>query len=335
MQAVAATPARPAISLAQPPCACYALKMTTFEDIPVQARLFATVMLVVASVGFGSVAYFARSLTDAGIAPPVIAFFRYIIPAFGFLPFLVLRGPLRRATIWGIGTGVIMGLGWIGYIRAIEALPVATAGVLYMTYPMFTVAFGWLVFSERPSARAVIAALLILVAAAMASGRAAFGGDLELGAALWALSAPSSMGLAIVILTHRLVALPPLSRMTSVSLGAVLGLLPLILTYPVAAVIPSDAWQWGLLIALSLAGALVPQLLFVHYAPKIGAAGAAAASAFELPTMFLIAWLAFGEALTTAQGIAGALVISAIVLTQSRRARNVTTHIATDRIDPG
>lgn len=301
----------------------------TTAEAPGQ-QAFATLMLIFASVGFGSVAFFARSLAEAGIAPPVIAFFRFIIPAFAFAPLLVVRGPRARATAWGVFAGIVLGVGWIGYVQAISLMPVATAGVIYMTYPLFTVLFGWAVFSETPSLRAVTAAGLILAAATLAAGGAALSGGLSPVAVLFASASPAGMGMAIVILTHRLVVLPPLSRMAATALGATFGLLPLILTYPTAQIIPSSGALWMLLIGLSLAGALLPQLLFVVYAPRVGAAAAASASAAELPTMFLIAWMAFGEALTGPQIAAGAMVLAAILLTQSRRARNVTTHIAAE-----
>ncbi len=41
-----------------------------------------------------------------------------------------------------------MGIGWIGYVTALEKLPASTVGVLYMTYPVFTLATAWAVFGE-------------------------------------------------------------------------------------------------------------------------------------------------------------------------------------------
>jgi drug/metabolite transporter (DMT)-like permease len=48
-----------------------------------------------------------------------------------------------------------MGVGWVGYVRAVEIAPVSTAGILYMTYPVFTLLIAWLVFGDRPGRRAV------------------------------------------------------------------------------------------------------------------------------------------------------------------------------------
>ncbi|MCX8509599.1 MAG: EamA/RhaT family transporter, partial [Rhodobacteraceae bacterium] len=95
----------------------------------------AMVMVGLSSVGFGLVPWFARSLTDEGIAAPAIALFRYMIPAVAFLPFLHLKGAAGRASLWAFGSGLIVGLGWIGYVRSLALMSVPVAAVLYMTYP--------------------------------------------------------------------------------------------------------------------------------------------------------------------------------------------------------
>jgi drug/metabolite transporter (DMT)-like permease len=56
-------------------------------------------------------------------------------------------------------------------------------------------------------------------------------------------------------------------------------------------------------------------------APRIGPARAAAAGAFELPTMLAIGWLAFAEPLGAVELTAAALVIGAILLTPATAMR--------------
>jgi drug/metabolite transporter (DMT)-like permease len=110
----------------------------------------ATVGIILASVGFGLVPYFARSLTAEGMAPHAVAFFRYAIAATVLLPFVWQARAHWTALLWGLCAGVAMGVGWIGYVRAVEVAPVSTVGVLYMTYPVFTLLIAWLVFGDRP-----------------------------------------------------------------------------------------------------------------------------------------------------------------------------------------
>ena len=50
----------------------------------------------------------------------------------------------------GLGlSGVSVGLGWVGFVSA--SVPVSTVGVLYMTYPVFTLIIGWIWFRDVPS----------------------------------------------------------------------------------------------------------------------------------------------------------------------------------------
>ena len=129
-----------------------------------------TLLIGLAAVMFGLVPLFARNLVDAGLDPAVIALYRYAIAAIIMLPFLRLSGVEARATLWGMGCGAMMGLGWIGYVIALKSLPVATVGVLYMTYPLFTVALGALVFGRRIGGRALAGGSLVLGGALVALG---------------------------------------------------------------------------------------------------------------------------------------------------------------------
>lgn len=289
-------------------------------------------MVGFSSICFGLVPFFARSLTEAGIAPPAIAFYRYMFSAVAFLPFLRLTGAAGRASLWGYSAGFFVGLGWVGYVKALALLPVSVAGVLYMTYPLFTLIIGLLMFRDRPGARAVLGGVMILVAAALAARSADRIGALTLTAVLLALAAPVAFGFSINVLARKLLVLTPLGRMAIFALGSATGLLPLIATYPQDSVLPATPDQWMLVLALGVVAALVPQLIYSTFVPKIGGAKAAALGSIELPTMFAVGFFAFGEAIGWREALAGALVLTAIVLTPSRRPpASVTVAASLDR----
>ncbi len=293
----------------------------------------ATLGVVVAAMGFGVVPLFARGLTDAGMAPFAVAFYRYVLVSALFLPVLLRalwNRDTRVAALWGVGSGTVMGLGWVGYVNALQVVPVGTAGVIYMSYPVFTLVVAWAVFSDRPSGRAMLAAGLILLAAIIAGGAEVMGPAPVMPLVL-ALAAPFGFGVGISVLVHRLSGLRPLTRLTVVSSGSVLGLLPLVLGASWEQVIPSDLDAWLLVAGIALATALVPQLIYSVCSPMIGAARSAMAGAVELPMMFLVGWLAYGERLGPAQWLAGAIVLGAILLTPTRATRNVSMNIARPR----
>jgi drug/metabolite transporter (DMT)-like permease len=68
----------------------------TNSDTVSQDTTFAFPIVVVAAVMFGTVPYFAVSLTQMGIAPPAVAFYRYLIAGMVFLPALWGQGGRGR-----------------------------------------------------------------------------------------------------------------------------------------------------------------------------------------------------------------------------------------------
>lgn len=280
----------------------------------------ATAFVVLASIGFGLVPFFARSLTEAGMAPPAVALSRYLIPALVFLPFVWRARHLPGPLAWGVAAGVCVGLGWIGYVRALEALPVATVGVLYMTFPVFALVVSWVLFGDRPAARGLASAGLVIVAALLAAGPGlAVPGSA--GALAGAVAAPLTFGAAIAILVHRLTPLPPIARLGAFSLGSSLGLLPLAATLPFESVLPGGFDIIALVIGIALVSALIPQLLYSIYAPVVGAARASAAGAIELPTMILVGWVLLSEQPTVLALTGCALIFAAIAIAPAGTSR--------------
>ncbi len=286
-------------------------------------------LVMLAAVMFGTVPYFALSLTRDGMAPQAVAFYRYLIAALVFLPALWGARAQGRVVIWGVATGGVMALGWVGYVRALGALPVSTVGVIYMSYPIFTLIIGWVLWRDRPTLRALLAGGLVLVAAALATGVAAVRADQWVWV-LGAFAAPAGFGFGITVLVHKLVEIPPMARISAVSLGSMLGLLPLMAALTPAQALPGTLQGWGWVAGIALVTASVPQLIYTYFAPRVGAAGTAVAGSIELPTMFVVGWLAFGERIGLAQTAACALILASVMLVQARVTRPFFGRVATE-----
>ncbi len=299
----------------------------TSSPADVRGTLLPSCLLVMACFCFGTIPYFAKTLTDAGMASYAVAFYRYGLSALVLLP-LLLRLPTAQLGVvaWGIGSGVTVGLGWIGYVEALKTVPVSTVGVLYMTYPVFTIFIGWAWFRDKPSNKAIGAALLVILAALLASSPAAVEPH-HLPAMLISLSAPISFGLGINILIHKLTPIKPLARVASFSFGASLSLIPLLLLSTPQQVLPQNPEHWQLIAGLALGTALIPQLVYTTFAHRIGAARSAVAGSIELPTMFFIGWFMLGESIGLAQWFACLLVTLAILMTPARATRNLSTQM--------
>ena len=277
----------------------------------------AVIGVLFASICFGFVPYFSRGLTDQGIAPYAVAFYRYILAGIVLLPALLMHRSKWREILWGMVAGGVMGLGWVGYVTALETVSASTVGVLYMTYPVFTIAIAWVLFGDQPTQRSLVAAGLIVVAAIIAGSPASVPVD-QIPTLLLALAAPFGFGFGICVLVHRLSRIAPLARIASVSLGSVIGLALLILSSEVGEILPKSGNDWVLIVGIGLVTALIPQLIYTICSPIIGATRTAVVGSIELPTMFAVGAFAFGEVITGAQALACALVLGAIALTQSR-----------------
>lgn len=275
-----------------------------------------------ASICYGLVPFFARGLTDQGLAPHAVAFFRYVITATVLLPVLLKQASAWREVAWGISAGAAMGLGWIGYVAAVDVAPASTVGVVYMSYPVFTVLLAWLLFRDAATRQTLIASAMILLAAAIAGNPQVVPAS-QLPALIYSLAAPLGFGFAICVLVHRLARIPPLARVASIGLGAMVSLFPLMIASEAQDVVPQTASVWLLVAGLALGSALIPQLIYTICSPVIGASRTAIIGSAELPTMFAVGIFVFGEKLTVSQSIACALILAAIVLTQSKATRNV------------
>lgn len=306
------------------------MEYSTTENRPDISQTIAVAGVLFASVCFGLVPYFSRGLTEQGVAPFAVAFYRFIIAAVLLLPALVVNRAAWREITWGLSAGAFMGLGWIGYVTALETLPASTVGVLYMTYPVFTLLIAWVLFADPPTRRALFASGLIVTGAVIAGSPASVPAE-HISVLLISLAAPCGFGFGICVLVHRLARIAPLARLASVSLGSVLGLSPLMVSADPGEMLPSDSSDWVLIVGIGLVTSLVPQLIYTICSPLIGASRTAVIGSIELPTMFAVGLLAFGETVNVAQGVACILVLAAIAITRSRSTRAINTVIAKQR----
>lgn len=282
----------------------------------------ATMMIVVSVIGFALVPLFGKTLSNAGLASSAIAFYRYALAGLLLLPALRLTSEKRVAIFWAMGVGFAMALGWITYFEALKTVPVATMGVIYMTYPLFTLLIATLWLRQVPSLRSILAGLLIVVAAFIALSPTSVGTD-SFQALLLSFFNPLTLGLSLIIIADKLTDLSALEKTCLMAGGGALGLLPLILSLESSVLIPSRSADWMLILGISILTLLLPSFFYVIAIPIAGSTRSAIVGGIELPIVFVIGWLAFGEEITLLQSVAGVLVISAIWMTSVKPSENL------------
>ncbi|MEM6846979.1 MAG: DMT family transporter [Pseudomonadota bacterium] len=277
--------------------------------------------IVAAASLFGTLPFFAKTLGEAGMAAPAIAFCRFALTALVLLPCVVIRGPHRKATLWAVVAGAAIGTGWIGFVESLNWLTVPAAGIVFMTFPVFSLVLGVLVFGERLSWGTVLAAALILAAGALAAGGPSGILQAPWQAIVFALAAPVGYSVVLNVVAHKLDGLSPLAITGSIALGGVLGLTPLVLMTSADAILPTRADAFLILFVFSALTAFIPQLVMTLSVPLVGAGRSAAAASVELPATFLTAALLLGEAPSARQWLAGGIIVGAIVISGIDQAR--------------
>ncbi len=273
----------------------------------------ATMVIALTALCFGTVPLFARELLATGLSPEGVALYRFGLVLPLALMVLPRDAHLLRPALALVGGGIAMGLGWTAYLRVIEHVPLATAGVVYLSYPLFVTLLARVALGRRLTARALASAALILGAGMLTLAAGGTGG-LTLTWVLRCLPAPIGFALIVVLLAEADQRLSASQRWASVSVGATIGLVSLSLTGDVPGLTPASPNVWWLLAAMMLVTTAIPQLLYARAAVRAGSARSAAAGALELPMMAVVGWVAFGERLSATDILAAVLMITAVVI---------------------
>ena len=273
----------------------------------------ATLVIAFSAMCFGLVPLFVRELQGLGAGPATIALYRYGFSALFLLPFLPLARSKRGGALLLIGAGFVFSLSLIGYLEALGTAPVAAAGVVYMTYPVFSALFAFVLLRQTLTWRSFAAAGLVILAAALLLDPASLSPQV-FEALVWAIPAPVAFGFLVVVLSGPAGQLNTLERTACGLFGSILGLLPLALQEGQGALLPASAGEWGLVLLMGLLTALIPQLLFTVACQRVGPVRTAAAGCVELPTMFVVGWVVFGESLGIREIGSAFLVLSAILM---------------------
>jgi drug/metabolite transporter (DMT)-like permease len=262
---------------------------------------------------FGLNPLFARIAYAAGLNSVTALIYRFFVPAIIMLVFVV-RQPLDPITsLRALAIGFGMGLGMIGYFKALETLPVGMVALIYFTYPVFTLGIGLIFFRIAISRTGLLASAMILIACVLILEPSELPED-GFVAVMVAFIAPIGFAVLIHGISHWLLKLSPASRTGLLIWGHALALAPFILAGTEGAVIPSNFRGWIGVIGLATVSSLIPQFLVVVGAPLAGPERTAVAGTFELITSLVIGWIVLQEPVTMRSIIAGMLVLGALYI---------------------
>jgi drug/metabolite transporter (DMT)-like permease len=291
--------------------------------------------VVVAAIGFGTLGPLARFASDAGFTAVSFALWRAIASAAALLAFLALGAAAGRVPTTRLASisrvewlqlgamGAFVAGTTVSLFFAFERTTIATALIVFYTFPVWVAMAAVPVFGEHLGLRKVAAiglagvGLVLLLATPRSSdGLDLIGVGLALGASL------CQTGFALVG-AGGFRSVPPLQsaallRLFSLALYAVL-LVPLLVALGQGHTIVDPVGgpdSWRLILAAGIIGAAVPAVLIIAGYRRLGPTRGAVLMLVEPVTGVLLAMLLLSEQPTPLQLAGGLLVLLGAALVQ-------------------
>jgi drug/metabolite transporter (DMT)-like permease len=304
-----------------------------------RARLVGIALVVGAAIGYGSGGLFARPTYEAGADWLTVMAWRFGI-AMGLSWLVVATRPRARAAVRALAPralAVTLALGAMlvlhsgTYYAALETVPVSLAGLITAIYPPAVAVLAVWIGRPLEGRRAWIALALTVIGMVLAVGGIETSHMPPWTGIALAISAPLFYAVWIVLAarhsgeTREATGAESEHATDAVATGAILltgtagayWIMALAIRHPVLPWdVPSAAWPGIIGVAVS-AGFIAPQAFYAG-AKRIGGAQAALVSTVEPLYTILAAGLILGEVLTITQWAGAALIISGVVLSQSR-----------------
>lgn len=280
------------------------------------SRKYAVALVLLSTVGFGSMAMFAKIAYASGITPTMLLALRFALAAAILAPVVWLkRTPLPRGR-------VLAGFGLMGALYTAQsqcyftALMHASSGLvalLLYVYPVLVtilaMLFGWEKLNRRT---------FVLLAIAVGGLAITLGGNLEgepLGVLLGLLAA-GVYAVYILIGGRLTLGTDPLAATLIVLMAAALGNGTLALAS--GAALPSGTSTWLAILAIALFSTVIAIAAFLAGVKHVGPARASIISTMEPVITIGLGVALLGESVSAGQLVGGAMVLTAVVLLAQR-----------------
>jgi drug/metabolite transporter (DMT)-like permease len=262
---------------------------------------------------FGKLAY------GAGVGLGDLLLLRFVFAAAALLAIAgatgAFRGLSRRSVVAGLAMG---GIGYATqaglFFGALERMDASLLALILYVYPALVMLGAIGLGREQASTRRIVALVSASGGTALVLGGAASGGLDPLGAAM---GLGSALAYSIYILAGDRAGgtTPPIALSALVCTGAAI-------TFTLASAVQGgprlgfapSGWLW--LLAIAMVSTVAAILTFFAGMARVGPSAASILSTFEPVVTVALAAIAFSESLTTIQFLGGALVLSAVLVTQ-------------------
>ncbi|WP_293759708.1 DMT family transporter [uncultured Aquitalea sp.] len=269
--------------------------------------------ILLSSIGFGSMAIFARFAYAEGVSTPTLLFLRFALAACLLLPWCLAKGlpwPRGRSLL----VLCLMGsLGYAGmaacYFTGLHYASAGTVSLLLYLFPAIVLVLSTLLFKEPFTRRRLLATSLAIA-----------GLIITVGQQLSAKPLGLALGLAsAVIYSLYILAGSRLTRGGHPLTSACVVVMSAAACYGGWVLLdgfngPQSAFSWAAIFGIAVLGTVAALALFLSGLESTGATQASLIATAEPVVTILLAWLFLGEALTLSQAVGGALILLAVVL---------------------
>lgn len=288
----------------------------TLPLAPVRERGWQTpVELALLGAIWGGSFLFMR-IAAADFGPTPLVAIRLTLGALILLPFLWRDRAAFPLKLWpklALIGAINSAVPFVLFAWGAERAPAGVGAITNAMAVLFVALVGFLFFGEKIATQRAIALLSGFVGViVLATGKTA-GASIGLAVAAGSVAA-FLYGIGTNLVRRHLVGLPPAAASAATLSSAALMTLPFAIAQWPAHAIPMRSW-----LAATLLGVLCTGMAFVMYYRLIARIGSArAATVNYLIPLFGVAWawLLLGEPLTLTMGIAGAMILGSVALSQ-------------------
>jgi len=267
---------------------------------------------------YGLNPFFGKLLFEEGLGAEIVSLYRFIIPAVLFMFFLRTKKENTAEALRTFILGIASAIAIYSFFNALQALPAATAILIYYTYPVFSVLIGWVIYKKVPSQNALISATLIVIAASLTVSPQTIPSHLLMYVGSCFL-APIVVATQVQYLSQPKQRIPTSNRMAWTTFGHIVVLLPIAIWSSPEQTLPTSPIGFCALIGIALFAAAIPQILFMLGAPKSNVDKNALIGALELVVALLTGTLLLGEKLSQFEITAMVLIVLALFIKQVQK----------------
>lgn len=282
-------------------------------------RLRGRAMIVLSTIGFGTIGMFSKFAFASGIDASLLLELRFLVAAVAlWFYFLIFNRSGIRISRKELATCAALGLAGYGIFstllfKAFETTSASIVSLLFFSYPVFALILNWIVTRERPDAQLWISASMILCGISVGVIGSLTGGFqagllLAIFGAFW-------YAVYVVATRQLLVNLKPQTVALYVISFAALGFW--LMGGPIASglyLVTGRAWV--VVLAIGLVSTVMALLSFFSGLDKLGSTEASQIGTFELIVSLSLAVFVLGEPVSFPLLLGSGFILFGIIMSQ-------------------